>query len=1475
MRSRILFVDIVLFLIVLPIMVAINAVDFDTTAHINRDADLTGNADGKNGTLSVWLKIEGSDDAELTIFGNEGNFYQFRRDTGNKFDLLGFDNPIAADIVVRAQSNKTYVTEDKWIHVLIAWNTAASAIDFYINDNNTINRSIAVNKTDDIVGYERTDWAIGSNQAGGSDWNGCISELWHSVDEYVNISIEANRRKFVTANVEAVNLGSDGSNPTGNSPILYFRGNAAGYLTNSGTGGDFGTTIGTLTNCGDQPPVEPDIIFPRLNASINNTSPSKNQVINVTANVTDEAGVDTCQFLMNGTADGSFIILNKSVTGTNDQCSQNWTIDLIKGNVINFTVLVNDTGNNKNQSEFLITTSNAVPATPTIILPTPDDYNNTQPNYPFNVTFPADPDGDAITIFYYINGKLNQTTTTNTTFNASDGYFILNVSLTDGFGFGPNATVNFTIDTTFPTTLNFNLTNNTVFGFKVNATFNITINDTNPFNLSFLLHNASIPELQFGFNDKPNSSTTISIVQTLNLSNLASGNYTLDINFSDRHTKADIDDYTNNKIAEGFNFKTAEGNDITIVQTFGKKGDRLESQKKIDRYTIEFGTTKNRGTRHFLITATSRIEIIKGTAFKGHLIIGNRNWMDFENKDKDSTVTIERLGDNMVLVIVFSNNFNFNSIGGLNTVNNFYDFQVDNDVPYYGAGTINNTLPNTGEVVSLSQLCGDIIALSTCILAHNQSGQFLNVTNTTLADKVTNEFNQTFNLTISGTDGATIGIQACGNDTFNQFSCSDISTLQINDDTAPIINGTTNVTLFYINQSINATFNMTDTSVLDTCQIIIDDNSLVRFFNFTLSGTKDTCSQNFTVSGPVRSIVNVTGRVNDTFGNLAQNQTLFSITKDFVITAINIYGNSTISAFNVTLSNSTTVLNITTENGTVTFPQVVDGTYNITIKSNESGGYHNRSFEGIDVSSDFRAELWQAIAYFTAKRRGTSVDVTDFNVSAPFMNNVSNSSGGARLYLNASNFLISTISTDYFNTVKVINLTNISTSNHIAQVYDINLTISVNSGINNTALKNFTIFLTGDGSIFSENLTADNLLNVTYSLGNNTYRITIDAPRHALFFATFFIGSNNTYPNLTFSLIGLNSVNFTIFDEITEQLITNNDSTISLISDAVFINNSATDQGTLYIQDLIPGDYRIEYDNPLYTKRDFYITVNNGTNQTVDLYLLSLGNGTAVTFTVQDNSGNKLNNATIRLKRFYGSTNSYRTVAMTRTNEEGDSEIDVDFNDAFYETLTTFKSFSLRTIGARIISITRILTIKLTVDPFETIDGINDLTTSLSFNNATQTFSYVFTQLSGISTTGTLEVIRVTPKSSVVVCTTSDTSSGATLLCQVNTTNTTGTYTAKGSVKVGNKNILTNTLNIFTGIVNKLRLVVGEQGFFFAILISGTLAGLGALVSPALAVLMFLVGIFISNFLGFSVIAASGVGLLIIIAMIMIWRMRR
>lgn len=96
-----------------------------------------------------------------------------------------------------------------------------------------------------------------------------------------------------------------------------------------------------------------DIRPPKINASLNNLSSDiiQGNRVNITANISDAMGLDFCTFVDNQSLpNGQKTYFNKSIKGKSDQCSQNYTIRLTAGNVINFTVIVNDTFNNVNQS---------------------------------------------------------------------------------------------------------------------------------------------------------------------------------------------------------------------------------------------------------------------------------------------------------------------------------------------------------------------------------------------------------------------------------------------------------------------------------------------------------------------------------------------------------------------------------------------------------------------------------------------------------------------------------------------------------------------------------------------------------------------------------------------------------------------------------------------------------------------------------------------------------------------------------------------------------------------------------------------------------------------------------------------------------------------------------------------------------------------------------------------------------------------
>ena len=94
------------------------------------------------------------------------------------------------------------------------------------------------------------DWTlanigVGADHTGTSKHNGDLADVWLD-DTYLDLSQASNRGKF-RAGGGPINLGTDGSLPTGASPIIFLSGSTAAWHTNKGTGGGF-TMTGALTD---------------------------------------------------------------------------------------------------------------------------------------------------------------------------------------------------------------------------------------------------------------------------------------------------------------------------------------------------------------------------------------------------------------------------------------------------------------------------------------------------------------------------------------------------------------------------------------------------------------------------------------------------------------------------------------------------------------------------------------------------------------------------------------------------------------------------------------------------------------------------------------------------------------------------------------------------------------------------------------------------------------------------------------------------------------------------------------------------------------------------------------------------------------------------------------------------------------------------------------------------------------------------
>lgn len=207
-------------------------------------------------TVSFWVKFT-ADNGVFTayIFSTE---YIFSRETGGLFSIrrdrtsqkvnVFFATSGASDAILLT-ANTTFGFSDTWKHVLCSWDVNAAAgartTHMYVNDVDVKVLSLDVGSAFSVNMQTITDrFYLGAT--GSSQIDHELSEFFIHQGTCMDLSVVANRRKFISATKRPVFLGSDGSRPFGSQPLIYLKGSGTGFNVNSGSGGNF-TTVGTPT----------------------------------------------------------------------------------------------------------------------------------------------------------------------------------------------------------------------------------------------------------------------------------------------------------------------------------------------------------------------------------------------------------------------------------------------------------------------------------------------------------------------------------------------------------------------------------------------------------------------------------------------------------------------------------------------------------------------------------------------------------------------------------------------------------------------------------------------------------------------------------------------------------------------------------------------------------------------------------------------------------------------------------------------------------------------------------------------------------------------------------------------------------------------------------------------------------------------------------------------------------------------------
>jgi hypothetical protein len=258
-----------------PASYVAKAVHFDGSTYLV-SADSLGAVNGPRGILSFFSKQAHSGDLATNPSNTPAVGQGFLYSGGNNFSGWQFGvnlypgpsqpnsfgwymNDVSSNGLNEDTNN--ILSVGAWDHFLFSWNSLTTAL--YKNDVLVSDHALSLKTGTPPIEYLYNDvyggvgWVIGSFFAGSnSAIIGDISEIYfNTVDTIVQNDatiLEADRRKFSTADNKPVDLGGDGSTPTGHAPTIFLTGDASEWPNNAAGTGSF-TTTGTLTDAPTSP----------------------------------------------------------------------------------------------------------------------------------------------------------------------------------------------------------------------------------------------------------------------------------------------------------------------------------------------------------------------------------------------------------------------------------------------------------------------------------------------------------------------------------------------------------------------------------------------------------------------------------------------------------------------------------------------------------------------------------------------------------------------------------------------------------------------------------------------------------------------------------------------------------------------------------------------------------------------------------------------------------------------------------------------------------------------------------------------------------------------------------------------------------------------------------------------------------------------------------------------------------------------
>lgn len=172
------------------------------------------------------------------------------------------------------------------------------------------------------------------------------------------------------------------------------------------------------------------------------------------------------------------------------------------------------------------------------------------------------------------------------------------------------------------------------------------------------------------------------------------------------------------------------------------------------------------------------------------------------------------------------------------------------------------------------------------------------------------------------------------------------------------------------------------------------------------------------------------------------------------------------------------------------------------------------------------------------------------------------------------------------------------------------------------------------------------------------------------------------------------------------------------------------------------------------------------TPQVINLYALNSSKATVTVLKVVDDAQTPQEDVTIQIQFYDVGTGTFYTVGMAQTDFKGEGIAYLNWYDSLYKFVLIRNGQVIKTTNTTRISATPTIFDLIDAEAFS-YQKFRDFQYNLYFNNATKSFVLTFTKPSGLVESGCLRVIKRTPKNDTEICFTCETSTSATLYCNI------------------------------------------------------------------------------------------------------------